>query len=138
MGNQKTGNKIRTERINEPRTRVPGLIARLGNMSNPRISNPEKPLENMKTEPLFTKVNVRPNPFFTSITLEITCEQNKQVVVRMANEDGRIIKLFGWYLLKGTNVTTITELSSLHKEEYSVDVLDNDGSPVFNVRLNKA
>ncbi len=129
---------VRSERMNELSARVPGLIARLGNTRNPRISNPEKPLENMKTEPLFTKVNVRPNPFFTSITLEITCEQNKQVVVRMANEDGRIIKLFGWYLLKGTNVTTITELSSLHKEEYSVDVLDNDGMPVFNVRLNKA
>ena len=129
---------VRSERMNELSTRVPGLIARLGNMGTQKISNPEKPLENMKIEPLFTKVNVRPNPFFTSITLEITCEQNKQVVVRMANEDGRIIKLFGWYLLKGTNVTTITELSSLHKEEYSVDVLDNDGMPVFNVRLNKA
>lgn len=138
MGNQKVGNMVSTEWMNEPIRKVPGLIARLGSMGTQKINNPEKPLENMKTEHLFTKVNVRPNPFFTSITLEITCEQNKQVVVRMANEDGRIIKLFGWYLLKGTNVTTITELSSLHKEEYAVDVLDNDGMTVFNVRLNKA
>lgn len=94
--------------------------------------------ENMQTEKLFTKVNLRPNPFFSSVTLEVTSGQNKQVIVRMMNTEGQIIKLFGWYLLKGTNVTTINELNSLHIGSYLIDILDNSGEALFSTQLKKA
>ena len=138
MENQRTGTNTNEKMNNESMVRIPNLVEILGRGGNTRISNPETSLENMNTETLITKVNIRPNPFFTSITLEVISGQNKQVVVRMTNEDGKIIKLFGWYLLKGTNVTTINELSSLNNGEYTIDILGNDGVTLFNLPLKKA
>lgn len=118
---------------------VPEMIGRLGRgQKQPINNNIEMYPENMQTEALFTKVNLRPNPFFSSVTLEVTSGQNKQVIVRMMNLEGQIIKLFGWYLLKGTNVTTINELNSLHNGEYVIDILDNGGDVLFSAQLKKA
>jgi len=54
------------------------------------------------------------------------------------NHDGQIVKLFGWYLLKGTNVTTMNELNALHNGAYIMDILDNGGEMLFTTQLNKA
>ena len=138
MDNQQIGTKMKIEKMNEAAVRIPNVVEVLGRGGNSQISNPETSPENMNNETLITKVNIRPNPFYTSITLEVISGQNKQVVVRMANEDGKIMKLFGWYLLKGTNVTTITELSSLNNGEYTIDITSNDGVTLFNIQLKKA
>ncbi|MBC7849276.1 MAG: hypothetical protein H7Y31_06050 [Chitinophagaceae bacterium] len=132
MDYQQTGSK--TNKMTQLQSKVPGMICRLGQTGNEQNFNPE----NMQTETLFTKVNLRPNPFHTSITLEVTSGQNKQVIVRMMDTEGQIIKLFGWYLLKGTNVTTVTELMMLQGGEYLVDILDNNGSILFTTALKKA
>jgi len=128
---------IMTNNMNGTITKIPDMICRLGRTGENQINNPEtNPV--MQTEQLFTKVNMRPNPFFTSVTLEVTSGQNKQVIVRMMNPDGHIVKLFGWYLLKGTNVTTMNELNSLHNGAYIMDILDNGGEMLFTTKLNKA
>jgi len=115
---------------------IPGMIERLGR--NYSTFNQEPDPENMKTEIIFSKVSVRPNPFSTSVTLEVTSSQNQQVIVRMSNEEGQIVKLFGWYLLKGTNVTTMTELNSFYSGTYSIAILGGDGELFFNTEISKA
>ena len=127
-----------TNKMNSSITKIPDMICRLSRPGENQINNPETNPVNMQTEQLFTKVNMRPNPFFTSVTLEVTSGQNKQVIVRMMNPDGHIVKLFGWYLLKGTNVTTMNELTSLHNGAYIMDILDNGGEMLFTTKLNKA
>jgi hypothetical protein len=129
---------IMTNNMNSSITKIPDMICRLSRPGENQINNPETNPVNMQTEQLFTKVNMRPNPFFTSVTLEVTSGQNKQVIVRMMNPDGHIVKLFGWYLLKGTNVTTMNELTSLHNGAYIMDILDNGGEMLFTTKLNKA
>ncbi|HUQ66379.1 MAG TPA: hypothetical protein VM101_09495 [Flavitalea sp.] len=86
---------------------------------------------------MITKVTVRPNPFYTVLTLDVSCENNRSIIVRMFNEAGRIVKMFSWYLVKGTNVTSINELSSLENGSFLLDIIDNEGAVLFSSRIKK-
>ncbi|RYY14169.1 MAG: hypothetical protein EOO04_30640 [Chitinophagaceae bacterium] len=86
---------------------------------------------------MITKVIARPNPFFTSITLDVVCEQSRHTIVRMFDMDNRIVKMFSWYLVKGTNVTTINELNSLHGGTYFVDIIDSEANVLYATKLRK-
>lgn len=86
---------------------------------------------------MITKVTVRPNPFNTVLTLDVACESNRNIIVRMFNEEGRIVKMFSWYLVKGTNVTAINELSNLSNGLFLVDIIDNEGTVLFSSKLTK-
>ena len=86
---------------------------------------------------MITKVTAKPNPFFTSITLDVVCEQSRHTIVRMFDMNDRIVKMFSWYLVKGTNVTTINELNSLGGGTYSVDIIDSDAKVLYATKLRK-
>ena len=90
-----------------------------------------------KTSNMITKVTVRPNPFYTVLTLDVACETNRSIIVRMFNEAGKIVKMFSWYLVKGTNVTSINELSNLDNGLFLLDIIDNEGTVLFSSRLKK-
>jgi hypothetical protein len=91
----------------------------------------------VKTNIMITKVTVRPNPFYTVLTLDVFCEQNRNIIVRMFNEEGKIVKMFSWYLVKGTNVTAINELGNLENGKFVIDIIDNEGTVMFSTRLTK-
>ncbi|MBC7981929.1 hypothetical protein H7X65_02525 [Candidatus Parcubacteria bacterium] len=86
---------------------------------------------------MITKVTVRPNPFYTVLTLDVSCESNRSIIVRMFNEAGKIVKMFSWYLVKGTNVTSINELSNLQSGLFLLDIIDNEGAVLFSSRITK-
>lgn len=86
---------------------------------------------------MITKVTVRPNPFYTVLTLDVACESNRNIIVRMFNEAGKIVKMFSWYLVKGTNVTSINELSNLESGMFLIDIIDNEGTVLFSSKLKK-
>src|SRR5687768_6760641 len=103
--------------------------------------NGQAAVEKSFTKPnhdMITKVMTRPNPFYTSVTLEVLCDYSRHTIVRMADADGKIVKLFSWYLVKGSNVTTITEMGAMNAGGYVVDILDNEGNSLFNTTLTKA
>jgi hypothetical protein len=84
-----------------------------------------------------TRISIKPNPFSTTITIEITCDSSKHIVVRMCDYEGKIIKMFGWYLMRGTNVTAIQELRQISTGEYRVDVMDQDGGLLYSSTVSK-
>lgn len=86
---------------------------------------------------MITKVTVRPNPFYTVLTIDVACDSNRSIIVRMFNEAGRIVKMFSWYLVKGTNVTSINELSNLENGLFLLDIIDNEGAVLFSSRIQK-
>jgi len=86
---------------------------------------------------MITKVTVRPNPFYTVLTLDVACDSNRSIIVRMFNEAGKIVKMFSWYLVKGTNVTSINELSNLENGLFLLDLVDNEGTVLFTSRIKK-
>src|SRR5688500_13774433 len=86
---------------------------------------------------MITKVTVRPNPFYTVLTLDVACDTNRSIIVRMFNEAGKIVKMFSWYLVKGTNVTSINELGNLERGLFLLDIIDNEGTVLFSSRIKK-
>ena len=83
------------------------------------------------------KVTTRPNPSFTSVTLDVTSDQNKHIIVRLFDEAGKIIKMLGWYVMKGSNVTSINDLNILSNGKYFLDIIDSEGTVLFNTMLSK-
>lgn len=90
-----------------------------------------------KPTPMITKVTAKPNPFSTTITLDVMCDQNRHVIVRMFDEEGKIVKMFGWYLVKGTNVTAINELRHISDGSFILDIVDHDGNTLFSTTITK-
>lgn len=86
---------------------------------------------------MITKVTVRPNPFHTVLTLDVSCESNRNIIVRMFDEKGKIVKMFSWYLVKGTNVTAINELGNLSNGMFLIDIIDNEGNVLFSQKIPK-
>ena len=86
---------------------------------------------------MITKVTVRPNPFYTVLTLDVACDTNRSIIVRMFNEAGKIVKMFSWYLVKGTNVTSINELNNLENGSFLLDIIDNEGMVLFSSKIKK-
>ncbi|MEP7257130.1 MAG: T9SS type A sorting domain-containing protein [Flavitalea sp.] len=91
----------------------------------------------VKTSAMISKVTVTPNPFHTVLTLDVTCEQNRNIIVRMFDGQGKIVKMFSWYLVKGTNVTAINELGNLNSGMFLLDIIDNEGKALFSYKLSK-
>ena len=90
-----------------------------------------------KPNAMSLKVTTRPNPFFSTVTVDITCDQNKHVIVRMFDETGKIIKMLSWYVMKGSNVTSINDLNILTSGQYFLDIIDTEGTVLFNTTLSK-
>ena len=69
-------------------------------------------------------ISTRPNPFISSLTLEINASEDQPGVVRMADNTGKIISLFLWKLKKGINISNINNLNKLGTGSYLLDVMD--------------
>ena len=102
-----------------------------------RDSTPQVPGNAVNKPLMITKVTVRPNPFHTVLTLDVSCESNRNIIVRMFNETGKIVKMFSWYLVKGTNVTAINELGNLSSGMFLIDIIDNEGTVLLSEKLTK-
>jgi hypothetical protein len=82
-------------------------------------------------------ISTRPNPFISSLTLEITATEDRPGVVRMADNTGKIISLFLWKLKKGINISNINNLNKLGNGSYLLDVMDEKGQILCSVRVEK-
>jgi hypothetical protein len=82
-------------------------------------------------------ISTRPNPFVSSLTLEITATEDQPGVVRMADTTGKIISLFLWKLKKGINISNINNLNKLSNGSYLLDVMDEKGTILCSARVEK-
>src|ERR1044072_220679 len=96
------------------------------------------PSDAPNSEIMIPKVVVRPNPFFSSITIDITCAQGKHVIVRIFDEDDKIVKMFSWFLVKGINITNISEVEFLPTGVYSLDIVDLEGDVLYSTHISKS
>jgi hypothetical protein len=84
-----------------------------------------------------TNVSVYPNPFETALSLEVFVEENEETIVRMVNNDQKIIKMLSWNLQKGTNKTSWDDLGSLPAGNYFVEIRNMEGKNMFSTKLIK-
>ena len=95
-----------------------------------------KPLKLMRMMAV-NVITTRPNPFISSLTLEITTTEDQPGVVRMADTTGKIISLFLWKLKKGINISNINNLNKLGIGQYLLDVLDELGQVLCSTKVEK-
>jgi hypothetical protein len=82
-------------------------------------------------------ITTRPNPFISSLTLEITASEDQPGVVRMVDTTGKIISLFLWKLKKGVNISNINNLNKLGNGMYLLDVMDEKGHILCSTKVVK-
>jgi hypothetical protein len=82
-------------------------------------------------------ITTRPNPFISSLTLEITATEDQPGVVRMIDITGKIISLFLWKLKKGVNISNINNLNKLSTGLYLLDVMDEKGHILCSTKVEK-
>lgn len=82
-------------------------------------------------------ITTRPNPFISSLTLEITAPEDQPGVVRMVDASGKIISLFLWKLKKGVNISNINNLNKLGNGMYLLDVMDERGQILCSTKVVK-
>lgn len=117
----------------EMKEEVPALILNIWNAVD-QIKEEQRMAE---ATSVLNKISMTPDPFITSIKIELGIDTNEHVVVRMTNSKGTILRLFGWHLISGTNVTSIAGLSSLPTGEYIVEVLNHLGVVIFKKSIKK-
>jgi len=84
-----------------------------------------------------TQISVFPNPFVSSLSFEVMIPTNEATIVRMMDENHKIIKLLRWSLKRGTNKTTLDDLHSLPAGDYFVDIKNMEGEALFTTKLIK-
>jgi hypothetical protein len=82
-------------------------------------------------------VATRPNPFISSLTLEISATEDQPGVIRMIDTTGKIISLFLWKLKKGVNISNINNLNKLGNGMYLLDVMDEKGHILCRTKVEK-
>lgn len=123
-----------SKKVNSPESRtLPGVFQRLQQDNATGLMNSKE--ENPKQTLMNVKVSIRPSPFATTITLDVSTSASKHVIVRLTDEDGRIVRMFGWYLMKGINITSLQELKSIHNIVHVLDILDQDGTMLYNSKI---
>lgn len=83
-------------------------------------------------------VSVRTTPSMYTITIEVSSKENRHIIVRLLNTEGKIERMLGWYVIKGANITTISETTQLPIGTYRLDIIDNEGLVIYNTQLQKS
>jgi len=85
-----------------------------------------------------TAVSVYPNPFDRFIEIELTCAENGDCIILLANvKENRIIRMLGAGLEKGVNKIPLEDLQSLQLGAYQLDIKDPAGDTIYKTMLVK-
>ncbi|MDO6432420.1 hypothetical protein Q4E93_17585 [Flavitalea sp. BT771] len=85
-----------------------------------------------------TAVSVYPNPFDRFIEIELTCAEDRDCIILLANlKDNRIIRMLGAGLEKGVNKIPLGDLQSLQLGSYQLDIKDPTGDTIYKTMLVK-
>ena len=80
---------------------------------------------------------LRPAMVKDRLNIEMVMEYNQQVVLRMVNDEEKVVRMIGWYLLRGTNATALFDLEKLESGNYRIDVLDENGNLIHTASIQK-
>ena len=87
---------------------------------------------------LATAISVYPNPFDHFVTLEVTCEENNDCIILLADMvRSKIIRMMGASLIEGNNTIPIADLGYLQPGSYQLDIRTADGDILYQTMLIK-
>jgi 3'-phosphoadenosine 5'-phosphosulfate sulfotransferase len=83
------------------------------------------------------QVRAYPNPFGSNISLEVVCQQNEQVIFRLYNPAGKVIKMSYWKLVSGMNKIILDKLERLNAGAYLVELKDQNEETLYSTEIIK-
>ena len=82
-------------------------------------------------------VQLKPREFSNQIMVEVLSETEQELIVKFRMANGKILRLFGWKLIAGSNVTTLQQLERYPEGNYLLEIFSVDGHLLFSGRLSK-
>lgn len=83
------------------------------------------------------QVRAYPNPFGSNISLEVVCQQNEQVIFRLYNPAGKVIKMSYWKLVNGMNKIILDNLERLNSGSYLIELKDQNEETLYSTQILK-
>ena len=84
---------------------------------------------------MINKLTAYPNPFVNSITIEISTDRDDHVIIRMRERKGKILRMFSWHLLEGSNLCSLNDLHDLLEGDYILDAVNEEGIVLGNAKV---
>ena len=84
---------------------------------------------------MINKLTAFPNPFVNSITIEISTDKSDHVIIRMRERKGKILRMFSWHLLEGSNLCSLNDLDDLLEGDYILDAVNEEGIVLGNMKM---
>jgi hypothetical protein len=78
-----------------------------------------------------------PNPFTSNLSVEVRCDVEAQVIFRLYNESGNLMKMTYWKLLIGNNKLMLDSLHNLAIGLYIVEIKNEDNQVLHKFELQK-
>ena len=72
---------------------------------------------------------------YSFLNLHIFSNCNRHVIVRLYNDEIKMVKTFSWYVWKGENNKVINEEGTFEEKWVLLDVIDYEGSVLFSSRI---
>ena len=73
---------------------------------------------------------------YSFLNLHVFSDHNRHVIVRLFNEEIRMVKTFSWYVWKGENNKVINQDGTLEEMWVLLDVIDFDGAVLFSSTIS--
>ena len=85
-----------------------------------------------------TAISVYPNPFDHFVTLEVTCEENNDCIILLADlTHAKIVRMIGASLIEGNNTIPLADLGYLKPGSYQLDIRTAAGHLLYQTMLIK-
>ncbi len=85
-----------------------------------------------------TEISVYPNPFNYFINIEVTCAENRDCIILLADlQNSKIIRMMGAGLGAGMNKIPLVNLDSLQLGSYQLDIKSAEGDTIYQTMLLK-
>ena len=79
-----------------------------------------------------------PNPFTSNLAVEVISDDEGQVIFRLFNQAGNLIKMSYWKLLNGNNKILLDSLHNLASGKYTIELKDGNNQLLYKFELVKA
>ena len=84
------------------------------------------------------EISVYPNPFDYYIILEITCDEEIDCIILLAEiKEGKIVRMLGASLKTGINRIPLNDLELLAPGTYQLNIKTSEGESIYQTKVFK-
>jgi len=73
---------------------------------------------------------------YSFLNLHILSDANRYIIVRLVNEEIKLVKSFSWYVLRGENNKVIDSEGCTDERWHVLDITDFEGKTLFSTRIS--